>query len=64
MKFFIPLVFVAGALASPVALESRQLLSSSTTSNDYVKGGCKPVVMIYARASTESGNVVCTPTYT
>jgi len=56
MKFQLSaaLLFSATALAAP-ALEARQLLGS--TSNDYVNGGCKPVIMAYARGSTEAGNV-------
>lgn len=25
----------------------------------YIRGGCKKVIMVYARASTETGNIVC-----
>lgn len=55
MKFLSILTFVSAALAGPLSLEKRQ------TANDFTNGGCKGVVMIYARGSTELGNVVSTP---
>ena len=30
-----------------------------TVANEFVAGGCKPVVMLFARGSTETGNMVC-----
>lgn len=50
---------VAGALALPAdqQFEKRQL-SGGSTANDFVRGGCKGVIMVYARASTEPGNIV------
>jgi hypothetical protein len=52
------LLFTATVFAAPApaVIEARQL---SYTSNDYVNGGCKPVVMAFARGSGEIGNVVC-----
>lgn len=38
-----------------VALERRQI----TNSKDLENGDCKPVAFIFARGSTESGNMVC-----
>lgn len=53
MKFLVALVLAATALATPVSHEKRQ------TANDFTNGsGCKKVVMIYARGSTELGNIV------
>lgn len=46
---------VVGALAAPTEIVKRN------TADDFVNGGCKGVVMIYARGSTEAGNVVCRP---
>jgi len=51
MKFLVALAFVAGALATPMSLERRQ------TANGFTRGGCKGVMMAYARGSTELGNV-------
>lgn len=65
MKFaaaalFTALVTLAVAAPVDVELERRQALD---TSNDFVNGGCKDIVMLYARASTEPGNIVSPPNY-
>jgi len=58
MKLLLTLTLLfTSALAAPANLEVRQLIGGSTTSNDFVQGGCKDVIMIYARASSESGNI-------
>lgn len=41
----------AGAFASPL---DRRVFG---TANDFLEGGCKSVIMVYARASTEIGNI-------
>jgi cutinase len=41
----------------PSALEARQ----SDSASDLENGICKPVVLIFARGSTESGNMVKSP---
>ena len=38
-------------------LEARQLGGSATTRNDLVDGKCGSVVMVFARGTTEAGNV-------
>jgi len=50
MKFFTTAV----ALHVGIAVARPQ----GTVSNDLGKGGCKKVTLIYARASTETGNMV------
>jgi cutinase len=66
MKFTAILSFlVASSAALPtsngfVALEGRQ--AGSITRNDLSNGAasaCPPVIFIYARGSTELGNLVC-----
>lgn len=62
MKFIIlPLLLTPLALAAPTSspdLVTRQIFGGSSTSNDFNRGrGCKGVIMLYARGSTEAGNV-------
>ncbi|KAI9172124.1 putative cutinase 1 [Paramyrothecium foliicola] len=49
-------------LASATPIESRQNRVGSTA-NEFTEGGCKPVIMLFARGSTEIGNMgtVCGP---
>jgi cutinase len=75
MKFFAAVSLLAGlgaALPAPLEaapvehdIEARQLLGD--TRNELQTGGaCPPVIFIFARGSTESGNLVCgdTPSLT
>ena len=60
MKLSALLAFAGLAAANPVA--PRQLFGS--TSNDLERGSssrCPEVIFIFARASTEPGNMVSTP---
>jgi cutinase len=69
MKFtIITALLAASASALPTdqdtaaAIEARQFGGSSTR-NDLSNGNsasCPPVIFIYARGSTETGNLVCT----
>lgn len=55
---------VANPVAAPVdidaiaELETRQL--GGTTANNFVDGGCRDVIFMFARGSTEPGNMVRT----
>jgi len=51
MKFLSTAIvlFVGATIARP----------QGTVSNDLINGGCKKVTLVYARASTETGNMVC-----
>ena len=70
MKLF-PLAILLGvSLASPVALDQsaneldlvkRQILGD--TANELTDGACRPIVFIFARASTETGNIASLHTY-
>jgi cutinase len=67
MKFSIAAAFLAAtASALPAAqesaLEARQLFGGSITRNDLTQGSasaCPGVIFVYARGSTEAGNLVC-----
>jgi hypothetical protein len=52
MKFSTTTValFIGAAIAAP--------RPQGMTSNDLIQGGCKKVTLVYARASTEVGNMV------
>jgi hypothetical protein len=52
MKFSIAAIAVL--IGATVAAPTPQ----GTVSNDLVQGGCKKIVLVYARASTEIGNMV------
>jgi hypothetical protein len=56
MKVSSIIVLFAG-LVSALAVERRQF-GTSTTSNELTSGSCKPVIFIFARGSTEIGNMV------
>lgn len=49
--------------ALPNDLVVRQSNRVGSTANEFKRGGCKPVVMVFARGSTEVGNMgtVCGP---
>ncbi|TLS29910.1 hypothetical protein PpBr36_02204, partial [Pyricularia pennisetigena] len=47
-------ILAATASAMPV-LEARQTVG--TTANEFTQGGCKDVVLLYARGTTQSGNM-------
>jgi len=39
-------------------LSTLSVLATGTTANDYLNGGCKDVILFYARGSTQAGNMV------
>lgn len=59
MNFLVLLLSISGALATPVSLDKRQSFGGGSTENDFLRGGCKDVIMIFARGTTEPGNIVC-----
>ncbi|KAH7326622.1 cutinase-2 [Stachybotrys elegans] len=62
MKTFFALALAAAAAANPIGV--RQLGNRvGISSNEFTEGGCKPIIMLFARGSTEVGNMgtVCGP---
>lgn len=54
----------AAPAAEPSALEARQLGGTvGMIANEFTRGGCKPIIFIFARGSTETGNMglICGP---
>lgn len=62
MQAFITLALATLALAGPIEHEARQLTVGSTA-KEFTVSGCRPVIMFFARGSTEIGNMgtVCGP---
>ncbi|KAK9802168.1 putative cutinase [Seiridium cardinale] len=48
-------LLVALAASAPVDLEERK--TYGTTANEYTQGGCKGVILFFARGSTQGGNL-------
>lgn len=66
---FASAIFASLSLGSPIelevrgpeavaALEARQFTGTGVTANELKNGPCKPVTYIFARGSTELGNLV------
>lgn len=58
MRFSAVLALASVAIASPIAIEERQYVLGSSAS-EFTSGGCRDVIFIFARGSTEAGNMVC-----
>lgn len=57
MKFTAVIALLAATVAAvPTGLERRQF--GGMTSNDLKTGSCKKITLVYARGSTEMGNMV------
>jgi cutinase len=72
MKAFGFLALASAVVGSPIAIRvdesaavvARQLDRTSLTENEFsqlIGGGCKPVIFVWARGSTELGNMVWSP---
>ncbi|KAK9770179.1 putative Cutinase [Seiridium cardinale] len=57
MKSIVFLTLVAATLASPVSVRSVKRQTVGDTANEFVDGGCRDVIFIFSRGSTESGNM-------
>ena len=55
MKSFILACLAASAMAAPAAIPQTSV--SSSTKNDVINGVCRPVTYIFARGTTEIGNM-------
>ncbi|KAE9575391.1 putative cutinase 1 [Colletotrichum fructicola] len=56
MKFFSTLVLATTVLALPTE-DKRQLGTVGSTANEFKTGGCKDIIFVWARGSTEIGNM-------
>ncbi|KAJ1326626.1 cutinase [Microdochium nivale] len=59
MKTFFSILAAAAAVvvASPVGIDTRQLGGTRITANEFTSGGCRDVIFLFARGSTEVGNM-------
>ncbi|EGY22033.1 hypothetical protein VD0002_g4090 [Verticillium dahliae] len=62
MKYIITLALAALAAGGPIEQRQRGGRVGSTAT-EFTDGGCKPIIMLFARGSTETGNMgtVCGP---
>lgn len=54
LQTFLPLILAPLIAATPTGVDRRQTM----TSNDVDTGNCKDTMFIFARGSTETGNMV------
>lgn len=57
MKFFNTLVLASTALAFPTATKDKRQ-TVGITANEFKLSGCKDIIFVWARGSTELGNMV------
>ncbi|KAI0116511.1 carbohydrate esterase family 5 protein [Nemania sp. FL0031] len=65
MKFstcFLSAALATAVTASPIGLDSTEDIvldtrATGSTANDYLNGGCKEIILFYARGSTQAGNM-------
>lgn len=58
MKFCSPILLASLALASPLALQAEKRQTVRSTANEFKRGGCNDIIFVWARGSTEIGNMV------
>lgn len=58
MKSFIALAMAVAVLASPIQVQVQKRQYTSLTENEFTTGGCRDVIFLWARGSTEAGNMV------
>lgn len=60
MKSFVAACLLAIAAANPVEIRQN---SVGSTANEFTEGGCRDIIMLFARGSTEIGNMgtICGP---
>jgi cutinase len=53
-------IVAAAARASPLRQDRAiiQVRDTTITANDYINGGCRDVILFFARGTTEPGNMV------
>ncbi|ETS80891.1 hypothetical protein PFICI_08420 [Pestalotiopsis fici W106-1] len=57
MKLLALFTLATAALASPVIVKDTKRQSVGATANEFVNGGCRDVIFIFSRGSTETGNM-------
>lgn len=57
MKFSASAILAVMAAVGVIAAPAEHLEKRQSTANGFKQGGCKKVIMVYARGSTEMGNV-------
>ncbi|KAK0627969.1 cutinase-2 [Immersiella caudata] len=63
MKSFTTFLFIALAASTPIVDVRQQRGRVGTTATEFTDGGCRDIIMLFARGSTEAGNMgtICGP---